>query len=1138
MPRKSRRGNRPNSRSQPSTLLGHSRFQVEHLECRLLLTITPNQAITFVNDTWGLTQLSTDAISQTLGKSYSPQAVSFMTLVDTLVHGTLISDDIISGQYSKAASDAANWGIDLGSEAALEAIGLAGVGDVAQLAAFPIQFGLSEFYQAVQDHSFGYQAQLFFDAVAAGNDPSQIIAAASNDPPNVLDGDFFTTSEGWLVNQQTNYNTPATTLGGTMTAPQFFELLQSEYELLNAQQVLSANSNQLKLAFQAAATTATPGDPTILSAYSSPAVVSAGSPTSIAYSISAPTATNVLLGASLQPVGGGAEVSLSYALGPAVPLHAGGNSPSRQYTVPAGTPSGIYNLDVKLWQDENGDATIDNGDVQLSQLTAQNAVTIQPTQVVTTGQAMISSVIPPLSISSSPQTLKVLGTGFSSSSTLSFIFNGGSPIPSTAAQLHWISPTEIDYDFYTGPSPGRWSVYETDASGSSAPFGFSVGAAAIDTTPPTAALYFPSSGSSVSQSTLNAGGFFQVTYSDLGTGVNTAAITSSGPTFGLLGSAAAGVTMLPSPPTLVSRTTSTYRYGFTGSFGTGAVTVGFVGGAFRDNAGNGNIAASQTFTVTSSAVQTGGLQETITPQTAIAAGAQWSVDGENYVNSGTVISGLSPGTHTLQFKPISGWTTPATQTVTVAAGQTTPYSAVYSQQQSGPYYLSVLSDNGNVYRSPIASYYAAGTTVTLDAAPNDGYKFNGWSGGASGMQNPLTITLNSNQSITANFVVAASTLGAMQITITPAAAVAAGAKWRVGGGPWLDSGAIATNLSIPWATVQYLAAPGFTQPNDEFVPTVAGQTTVITRQYAALPQVGNLQVAIPSAGATAAGAMWRVDSGTWLSNGALVSGLAAGSHQVDFEPVPGWITPASQTIMIQTNQTTLASGDYAPAGGAPAISSIGPNTGPLAGGTTVVITGVNFAAPASVTFDGIAATNVTVNSANQITATLPAHSTYGTVGVSVTVPGGTATSPNGFTYVIPRGNGLQLVGQIGGAVNAVAVQGSYAYIGEGDGFDVVNVSNPSAPAVVGHIPLPALPQNIVVSGSYAYVADADGGLQIVDVTNPSAPAVKGFYDLGSATGVAIVGANVYVADGSAGLNIFDVSNPAAPRCSRQSARAG
>src|ERR1017187_8048370 len=60
----------------------------------------------------------------------------------------------------------------------------------------------------------------------------------------------------------------------------------------------------------------------------------------------------------------------------------------------------------------------------------------------------------------------------------------------------------------------------------------------------------------------------------------------------------------------------------------------------------------------------------------------------------------------------------------------------------------------------------------------------------------------------------------------------------------------------------------------------------------------------------------------------------------------------------------------------PTVSSVAANNGLVAGETAVTITGANFAAGATVTFGGTAATNVVVVNSTTITATTPA----GTVG--------------------------------------------------------------------------------------------------------------------------------------------------------------
>jgi hypothetical protein len=83
------------------------------------------------------------------------------------------------------------------------------------------------------------------------------------------------------------------------------------------------------------------------------------------------------------------------------------------------------------------------------------------------------------------------------------------------------------------------------------------------------------------------------------------------------------------------------------------------------------------------------------------------------------------------------------------------------------------------------------------------------------------------------------------------------------------------------------------------------------------------------------------------------------------------------------------------------ITSVAPNTGPAAGGTTVTITGTNFLPGATVSFGGTAATSVTFVSQTQLSAVTPAHAA-GAVNVVVTNSAtDTATLTGGFTYVSP-----------------------------------------------------------------------------------------------------------------------------------------
>ena len=83
----------------------------------------------------------------------------------------------------------------------------------------------------------------------------------------------------------------------------------------------------------------------------------------------------------------------------------------------------------------------------------------------------------------------------------------------------------------------------------------------------------------------------------------------------------------------------------------------------------------------------------------------------------------------------------------------------------------------------------------------------------------------------------------------------------------------------------------------------------------------------------------------------------------------------------------------------PSITSVSPESGSVAGGTAIAVTGTDFVSGATVTFGGAAATGVTFNSATSITATTPSG-TAGAAHVVVTNPDTQISSlTDGFTYV-------------------------------------------------------------------------------------------------------------------------------------------
>lgn len=87
------------------------------------------------------------------------------------------------------------------------------------------------------------------------------------------------------------------------------------------------------------------------------------------------------------------------------------------------------------------------------------------------------------------------------------------------------------------------------------------------------------------------------------------------------------------------------------------------------------------------------------------------------------------------------------------------------------------------------------------------------------------------------------------------------------------------------------------------------------------------------------------------------------------------------------------------------------------------------------------------------------------------------------------------------------------------------MSNPANPTRIGGITTtgPNLVYGVSVVGNYAYLAEYLGGLQVIDVSNPSKPLLLGRIDtLGNPIAVQVVGNRAFVVAGESSLEILEV----------------
>lgn len=169
---------------------------------------------------------------------------------------------------------------------------------------------------------------------------------------------------------------------------------------------------------------------------------------------------------------------------------------------------------------------------------------------------------------------------------------------------------------------------------------------------------------------------------------------------------------------------------------------------------------------------------------------------------------------------------------------------------------------------------------------------------------------------------------------------------------------------------------------------------------------------------------------------------------------------------------------------APLLSTIAPNTGFTGGGTAVTLTGTGFVTGATVTFGGLAASNVSIVSSTQIVATTP-PGTVGSAVVLVTNPGGLISGlASGFTYSATATPPPTPPASTGGALSVTSVSPSSGPVGvatlvtiTGQGF------LPGAIVTIGGLPA----TNVTVISTTQILAAAPtaatAGSALVVVTN-------------------------------------------------------
>jgi hypothetical protein len=352
-------------------------------------------------------------------------------------------------------------------------------------------------------------------------------------------------------------------------------------------------------------------------------------------------------------------------------------------------------------------------------------------------------------------------------------------------------------------------------------------------------------------------------------------------------------------------------------------------------------------------------------------GTDVTITGTNFASPATVAFGGNAATNVVVVSTTSiTATSPAGGVGTVDVTVTTPGGT--SGTVAGDHFTYTGGPNVTSV-SPTSGPTAGGTSVTIT-----GTGFTGASTVHFGGTVAASFGVNSDTSITA---------------VSPAEA----------------AGTVDVTVTTPGGTSPTSSADDFTFVSGPIVTSVSPNSG---------PTAGGTSVTITGTGFTGA---TSVDFG----------GTAAASFAVNSDTSIMAVSPAEAAGTVDV--TVTAPGGTSATSGAdqftfvppPAITAINPNTGPTSGGTSVAITGTGFTGATGVTFGGVAATGVTVNSDSSITAISPPHLPAIGIAVMVTTPIGTsaATNADKYTYIGPYVTKVSPLMVSTGGGNTITVSG-------------------------------------------------------------------------------------------------------------------
>jgi len=126
---------------------------------------------------------------------------------------------------------------------------------------------------------------------------------------------------------------------------------------------------------------------------------------------------------------------------------------------------------------------------------------------------------------------------------------------------------------------------------------------------------------------------------------------------------------------------------------------------------------------------------------------------------------------------------------------------------------------------------------------------------------------------------------------------------------------------------------------------------------------------------------------------------------------------------------------------------------------------------------------------------------------------------------------VSLIGQIpDGSCRAISIRDNFAFIGNGSAFDIIDISNPYEPKLIGRSILKESVKRIYLNNKYAFVALKTEGFNVIDISQINSPSIVNHVITDNTVNdIFIYGDYLYLAQNREGLDIYDIQDPAFPK---------